>query len=497
MSERRAAVLANWQWIKSLTERNGLTLKDLLPLGSQNDPFACPQPARQQVAAWFAALWLTSGIVGMHLRRFHYRLVSQSTPVLMVNGQPYENTESCWRALQAGFANARYLDMVDPTAFTERRSAEAIIHTTSRETPQPAAFVTLIDSAWTLPTLNPRACVLLPTLTEAGGRLDVWADCDVRGYDYDPADQPYTCVVVIEKSTMNDVLGPLCAELGIDLIVGVGFSSITRVIELLRRTRKPVLIFYLHDFDPAGRQMPVAFARQLEFWRDRFAAGIEIRLHSLLLTAAQVQHYRLPRTPIKDSDKRKASFEEIHGAGAVELDALEAVHPGELARLVRDAVRPSHDPTLSRRLQQAQQDANDATETQWQAITADDRRRLADLQTRVETVTADARRQLAAALAPFHTELADLESRIHAATQPLADALTADLAPLEAELEDIRQAIHTATDTLVIDLPDRPTPAVQLPDESNVLYDSNRDYLTQTRHYLRHKWTPGDVAEVA
>src|SRR5262249_11207487 len=39
----------------------------------------------------------------------------------------------------------------------------------------------------------------------------------------------------------------------------------------------------------------------------------------------------LPRTPIKESERRAASFEACHGEGAVELDALEALHPGVLA----------------------------------------------------------------------------------------------------------------------------------------------------------------------
>ena len=40
----------------------------------------------------------------------------------------------------------------------------------------------------------------------------------------------------------------------------------------------------------------------------------------------------------KESDKGKARFEAQHGAGAVELDALEALHPGELRRIVEAAI---------------------------------------------------------------------------------------------------------------------------------------------------------------
>jgi len=43
---------------------------------------------------------------------------------------------------------------------------------------------------------------------------------------------------------------------------------------------------------------------------------------------------------------REQRFESTFGAGAVELDALEALHPGLLARIVRDHVSIYHDPAL-------------------------------------------------------------------------------------------------------------------------------------------------------
>jgi hypothetical protein len=41
-----------------------------------------------------------------------------------------------------------------------------------------------------------------------------------------------------------------------------------------------------------------------------------------------VRQYRLPRTSIKPSELRKQRFEDTFGTGAVELDALETLHPG-------------------------------------------------------------------------------------------------------------------------------------------------------------------------
>src|SRR4029077_14507606 len=73
--------------------------------------------------------------------------------------------------------------------------------------------------------------------------------------------------------------------------------------------------------------------------------ALDIRLAPLVLTAEQVERYRLPRIPIKDSERGKKHFEVRFGEGAVELDALEALHPGELARIVEARIRFYRDPT--------------------------------------------------------------------------------------------------------------------------------------------------------
>src|SRR5262249_51819997 len=158
------------------------------------------------------------------------------------------------------------------------------------------------------------------------------------GYDYAAADQPYLVEIWVEKSTMNDVLEPLCGQLSVNLVTSLGFQSMTAAVNLLQRAARlaaagrPCRVFYISDYDPAGDGMPVAVARQIEFWLSQYAPGADIKLTPLVLTREQVVAYDLPRTPIKESDRRRANFEALHGEGAVELDALEALHPGELRR---------------------------------------------------------------------------------------------------------------------------------------------------------------------
>ena len=163
--------------------------------------------------------------------------------------------------------------------------------------------------------------------------------------------------------------------------------------------------------------MPVQAARQAEFWLPSYAPNADVKLTPIALTAEQAACYDLPRAPIKESNLGRASFEERHGAGAVELDALEALRPGELARLLRAAAEPYVDDTLPQRLLRASREADAGAATVWEAATDDERTALAAIKAR------------AAAIADgYGTEL-----------RALSERLAADFKPLREQLEELRQ----------------------------------------------------------
>ena len=76
--------------------------------------------------------------------------------------------------------------------------------------------------------------------------------------------------------------------------------------------------------------MPKAVARKVEFTIAKFDLNVDLQLIPLALTPDQCRTYNLPRTPIKDTERRKDKFEQTFGVGATELDALEALHPGRI-----------------------------------------------------------------------------------------------------------------------------------------------------------------------
>jgi hypothetical protein len=393
------------------------SVSDLIALAPQNDPFYVGTPGERDKAQWFAEIWSRFAYSrGVHLRRVHYQLVSQSEPVIKPDGQPYENTERDWEYLGIASKCARYLGWVDPAAFVDRRNPDPKLNAEYLQTPDPHYW--LHDPEWQ--GLN------LPRFFADG---------------YEGNLQPFHLEVWVEKTTMNDVLGPLCQHYSTNLVTGAGEMSITAALDLVERVRvadRPCRIFYVSDFDPAGYGMPVSVARKVEkFIRER-GLDLDIRLQPIALTRQQVIDYELPRQPIKDSELRKGAFEDVHGAGAVELDAIEALHPGELDRIVEQAILTYHDTEIQRRL---------------------------EAQGRALQKALDAKR--AAALEDLNEEISELEDR----------------------LRHLRQAVSQRLDSVEVDLTQfsLPDPDLEVHEGNGVLFDSRRSYLDQLEHYRLHR----------
>lgn len=448
--------------IKTMATEMGTTMPELLVLARGNDPFCSGTPADEKAAVWFAELWTENG-GGGHLRRLHYALVS--TGAVQSDGTPYENTEKCWQKLMSASATARAMGLVDPTTVVDRRNPPPNLHPADpRPTPHPRAEHWGAPS-WSVPVVD----------------TDLASDAyypiglpEVDGYDYQLEDQPVLVEVWVEKSTMNDILLPLCRGLGANLVATIGFASITSAVDLLRRAReadKPARVLYVSDFDPGGHQMPVAVARQVEFWADVYAPGADIKVTPVVLTREQVAAYDLPRTPIKESDRRRTSFEARHGDGAVELDALEALHPGELARVVRTAIAPYRDHTLYRRLDLAEQEARTVSRRAWRETVATEQADLLQIGQDVGNIVSG-----------YQAELEDLAAR-----------MAADLAGYDERLSRVWHAVQAKAAGFRVDLPPRPEGEIGDTDESAWLFDNGRPYMDQLDVYRCHR----DGREVA
>jgi hypothetical protein len=329
----------DYEEIKQLSKSMRVRVTDLIALAPQNDPFYTGTPNDWALGQWFATLWQAFGYEdGVHLRRIHYQIVSQSPAVMLPNGEPYENTMECWDLLNLASKAARYLGLVSAAAFVDRRNADAVEHAVYRATaPEVSVWSYLSRYDFQFPDF--------PTLPHY--RLS--------GYE---ANQGYHLEIWCEKSTMNDILLPLCEQYGANLQIGSGELSITAALSLvgrLERAGRPARIFYVSDFDPAGQSMPVAMSRKVEYFVNTLGLDVDIRVFPVVLTLDQVREYGLPRTPIKETERRRAGFEGRYGEGAVELDALEALYPGVLADILRGYMESYSDRTLAYRVSQVEE----------------------------------------------------------------------------------------------------------------------------------------------
>jgi hypothetical protein len=426
--------LIGYDEINRLAKERGKTVSDLIALTSHNDPFYAEQAGRVVAAKWFAEQYEREKFkAGVHVRRIHYRLVSRESQKDWL-GRNYLNTTSCWQALLAASKDARYLGTVPLADFDDRRNPTAIA--TGVDLPRdPKLKHASVDASG----LNLGGLVLPSLYIDTADR---------------PA-QPYHCEIWCEKSTMRDILDLIGARYGVTRVYSLGEISLTACVKLIlervaRNGDRPIRILYLSDFDPAGKSIPVAAARKIEWLIKKNNLDVDLQLIPILLDHDQCVHYRLPRTPIKEGEGRADEWAIRFGEGGTELDALEALHPGELHRIVTEALDRYHDHDLQGR---------------WNALLIERRRAIG-------AIAADVRREYAAALSPYRAE---------------RDRLA-------WEVNDLRQKVRLVFAKMIEDISDRTgrdilDPLLEFVSEREIikhpdpLFDSTRDYEEQIARY--------------
>ena len=111
-----------------------------------------------------------------------------------------------------------------------------------------------------------------------------------------------------------------------------GFDSVTAKKQLADRiceTGKPAKILHLGDYDPSGEDLFTAAAEDVRAFvlADRLNAMVDVEFIRVALTEGQVEAYRLPTSPAKESDSRSKRWKG-------ETCQLEALAPDQIAALL-------------------------------------------------------------------------------------------------------------------------------------------------------------------
>ena len=298
----------------------GLSTKDLKVLTT--DPYLVGTEGEYRDAQWAAGLWdqmMASRQKALHIRGFHYWV--QSRRVKKPNGKIYgDDPIKDWRWLMKACQIARYLrvgewrDLIDMKHPNVQDYDNYDCDTGLYMTDSTVEDIIREDLRNMVDTLMDRATWLAPRYK-------------AEGY------QTYHTEVWCEKNSMGFVIEPVCRRNGAAYQPLVGQSSVEKVEMLVRRVMqaaeagKKVRIWYIADWDRYGWWMVTAVARKLEFMLIDRGIEADVKLTRLALNDDQINKYDLPKAPKL-------------GEAVVELDALEAIHPGELAKIVRNALNP-------------------------------------------------------------------------------------------------------------------------------------------------------------
>jgi hypothetical protein len=377
-----------------------LPLADLTVLDKKVDPYRQDTPAGHRDGAWLAEQMERLAIVApIHLRGLHYALVS-STSLTKPNGERYLNDADNWEWLQVEASKAaRWLGYVPFDRIVDERNAAPVIVIADQGAP--AAEI----------GLGAEVEIRIPELEDVKPTVYL---------DNFKARQQYRLVLWGEKTSLAAVARPLCERYAADLYLPSGEITDSQLY-LMAKTGaedgRPMIVFILADFDPAGNQMAVSIGRKLQAFRDSLFPDLEFEVIPIALTEEQVRKFDLPSTPLKETEKRADRWRETHGGlEQTEIDALATLQPDRLRKIIRDAFSRYFDPTLDRRAE--------AIAEAWQA----------EAQERLNEQVDE-----------------ELIAALHAEAE-------AKLEGIRAEVDRINDQLRSATGDLDIDLPALPEP---------------------------------------
>jgi hypothetical protein len=385
-----------------------LPLADLTVLDKKVDPYRQDTPAGHRDGAWLAEQMANLGIVRpIHLRGLHYALVS-STSLTKPNGERYLNDADNWEWLQVEASKAaRWLGYVPFDRIVDERNAPPVIVVHRNGEPEVE-----IGLGATIEVTVPDLEDIKPTVY----------------LDNFKARQKYRLVVYGEKTSLAEVAGPLCESFGADLYLPSGEITDSQLY-LMAKTGaedgRPMVVFILADFDPAGNQMAVSIGRKLMALRDLLFPALEFAVIPIALTEEQVRAFGLPSTPLKPTEARADRWREEHGGlEQTEIDALATLQPDRLRKIIRDAFNRYHDRTLADRAREIRDD--------W----------LASAQNALDEAIDE-----------------DLIAALHAEAE-------SRLAGIREEIERINDQLRASTENFGVELPGLPTPPEpDLPEE--------------------------------
>jgi hypothetical protein len=307
------------------------SLEDLSVLNKDSDPYRIDTDGKREAGRWFAeqVARFVATDKRIHVRGVFYAVVSAGD-VTRPDGTPFINNgpNEAWLGDAARYA--RWLGYIDFERLVDAKNDEPVMRPAPEiEDPTPLVLSYELE----IDELDPD---------------DLRVEAGLSGFH---ARQPYRLVVFGEKTSLEDVLGPLAEEFGTDLYLTGGQISDTLIHRMAKdavEDGRPLVVLTFSDCDPAGYwDMPTAIGRKLQALRDLKFPELEFTVVHASLSPDQALTLDLPSSPLKEGEKRGVLWQETYGLEQTEIDALATLQPDVLERLAREAIAPYYDSDLA------------------------------------------------------------------------------------------------------------------------------------------------------
>lgn len=188
--------------------------------------------------------------------------------------------------------------------------------------------------------------------------LEDFGDTVRRAYRKDFWASLEHCVEVFcEKDAIAGTIQPITHKYDVALRVCRGYASISfagEIAEDWREIGKPIVAYYLGDFDPSGHDIERDLWERLERYsgcrrvEDGQAPQLgEFAWVRLAVLPEDFERHDLIALPVKDQDTRSRAWRQRHGDRCAEVDAIA---PTELRARVDSAIKQHIDPVRWSRL---------------------------------------------------------------------------------------------------------------------------------------------------
>jgi len=166
------------------------------------------------------------------------------------------------------------------------------------------------------------------------------------------------------------------------------------------------------------------------------------------------------RNGVMIREEQAADYPAAPDSGAVELDAMEELDPGRLARIVEDALAQFRDFELPQRVRDTGREAAAAADAQVEEAIAAEREEIEEIVSQASSIY----------------------ERFRPRLEALAAEMEAELSPLDERLRVAQHAAQEKLEDLEPDLPELPEGEAD-PDDEGWLFDSRRSYMEQLDFY--------------